>query len=276
MSDPTFLRGRVTAAFIEDSTDTTSPAGERQALATIMLEDSDVTGGTPVPIQAKVWLPNRVPCPAYAANLHLLQTVPGPGSSVGRASQPLVTVRKDAAHDDGATVCYSITISPTFVVQHISSYSLAGKATYPNQFCKIQFLDQHGNNSGNCLGYCGPYAAIFGYSTMDVAQPSGLAVVTTRLAATGISTAFPGSYNYAWLVNPIHGNTCPATITGGDGVGTPYACDFNYLGFGGAPVTDHQNVLVPMLDTTTIIPVGTIGFAQRNAGVWYFQPPVWL
>jgi hypothetical protein len=123
------------------------------------------------------------------------------------------------------------------------------------------------------LGFVGPYDFTFGYSVMDVAQPSGMCVTTARLPAYALPIGLPSGYNYAWLVNPIHGNMCPAVVVSGSGAS--YTMAFHFGPPGGTP-TDTQNVQILQFDHSQVLPVGTWVMAQRVNGTWYAQPPIWL
>jgi hypothetical protein len=277
--DPTLFRARVTGPAVEDTSDTTSPAGERQALIPIVIEDSDVTGSTAVTTIAKGVLADAVPCPAYAANLFYWQTINGPGSSVPRAQQPLIIVRKDATVDAGTTACYTTQINPPFVAQ--CEGTPRGSTTgivYPGNFCGLTFRDQTGTLHNGMLGYVGNQhnTALWSFATGAIAEaayPTGLVLCTARWSATGIPTSFPGGYTWAWMVTPIHGPMTPCIVTAGSGAS--YSVNFWPAGQTQGAL-DSGTAVAMQYDPSFNLPAGTVAWAMRTGGSWWMQPQVWL
>lgn len=275
MSDGGMFRARLNGLIIEDTTDTTSPAGARQAIVTAVREDTGTGTSAQVLVKALAWLPNNVPCPAYAANLHYFDLVAGPASvPVARAVQPRVTIRRDATADAGTTSCYSVILNPTLICKANTVWaSGTSDAIHRNTMVDLTFYDQQNNTRVTQLGYFGEYGGV-GEMTCDIIQPGGLCQVTGRTSVVGNS--LPGGWSYAWIVSPLNqGNTCPCKITSG-GPGASYVASF-YANGPANPATETSVPVVQlMIDGGETIPVDTWVIATRVLGQWYIQAPVWL
>ena len=283
MSDPALFRGRVIQTTVEDSTDMSSPAGERQALATCVINDSDTPAGPPgTNLTVRVMLPNAIPCTAYAANLFWFGTVVAPTLPISyiRANQPFVLIRKDASVDAGTTTCYSTVIEPTFTAVAVTNYLNFGTTTYQTayagQYMELEFVDQTGHSTRSKMGYLSTNLdGVFALNpAMDAAMPGALQLINARLPASQITGALPMGYSYAWSVSPLGSNTCLCEITGG-GPGASYTANFYALG----PTQPYTDTGVPVtqlqISGSSTLATGTWAIATRIAGAWYVQSPVW-
>ncbi len=266
MGDPTLFRGRLNGASVEDADDTASPSGERGAIVTVIREDSDATGGG-VHVQAKVFLPNGIPCPLYAANLHFFGRCDGPASvPLDIDAQPHVIVRRDMSVPGGTTCCWNIVCSPTFVAR--AEYKWASgsyEPAYQGDLVNLTFYGAVGSRATDALGYNVVDSAT---STNDIIQPNSPVIVTARVDA---GPSFPSGYSRAWTCAPLASQPIPCKVTGGSGVNTicsMYARDL---------VTPTETgVAVTQLYVVGDIPTDAWAFASRINGVWYMQVPIWV
>ncbi len=264
-----FMRGRLNGASVEDSDDSSSPSGERGAIVTVIQEDSDATGSTPIHVQAKVLLPNGVPCPLYAANMHLFGRLDGPPSiPLALAAQPHVLLRRDMSVVAGTTSCWNITVSPTLLARAKQKWTTTDLVTKAGERVELDFLDGLDHVAAGKLGY---FPNCSGTASVDRIQP--LQLVSCSIRTASISAAMPGGYTYAWLANPLNqGNTCPCKITGGSG--DTYTADFYAKGV--TTATETGVTVIQLHITGDTIPVDTWTIATLVNHQWYIQVPVWL
>ncbi len=266
MGDPTLFRGRLNGASVADPNDVTSPAGEEGAVVTVIREDSDASGAG-IHVQALVFLPNGLPCPLYAANLHLFGRCDGPPSvPLALEAQPRVIVRRDMSAADGSTCCWNIIISPTFVVRGDYLWDSATyEPTYQSDNISLTFYGPTGTQVAGKLGYHPLDAST---ASSDVIQPGSPVLVTAR---TNVGPTFPSGYDRAWVCAPLSSQMVPCVVTGG--TGTAMVCDL----YARDLITPTETgVNVTQLLVVGDVPAGAWTFATRINGVWYAQVPVWV
>jgi hypothetical protein len=269
MTDYAFYRGRLTGNIIEDTTDP-NPVGERAALATVITEDSDVTGGTPIQTVARILLPSGAPCPVYAANLFFFSLVNGPVTiPVALAAMPYVTVRRDITNVAGTLATQSIVIEPTFIAKATTLWGSSAIAAYDNNYVSLEFWDYSSNAQAGKLGY---FPASGSPLNIDIIQPGSQVLVTTRSPSGALASSPPSGYHHAWIVAPLNqGNTCPCLVTGGSG--SVYTADF-YANGPSNPVTESGATVTQLQITSDTVDVGTWVIAARVGGAWYMQVPI--
>lgn len=270
MADNALFRGRLTGVITQDSGDTSSPSGERRGLVEYIREDTSLDGTDPAAEKgiAFVQLPNGVPCPFYAAKLHLFGTLASLTPPLGVTVQPRVIVRRDIS--GGGHACQSVVISPTFIARVDQLHG--GSPTDPiaaDDFVDLTFFDATNSVATSKLGVL----AGDGIGSALTCKAGDLVVVTARTGET--LNATPAGYSYAWMCAPMGsgGNATIAQIT--SGTGQSYLIDI----FGNGPsnpATDTSvSALQLQIDPTDTIPAGTWAIAVQVNGDWYIQVAVW-
>jgi hypothetical protein len=201
VSDSTLFRARLTGVIAVDASDTT-PSPEKRCTVEYIREDTAVVGtNTEEKGLAYVYLPNYVPCPLYAAKLHLFGTLGSISTPLANAVQPRVIVRRDITTVSGtahsSTACQAIIISPTLVFQMNVHWGTATEEVQKGEYASVTLYDTASptpNTQTGCLGY---YPEQDG--TSDKVSKGQLFIATLRLATPSV----PATYTYAWFLQGV-------------------------------------------------------------------------
>lgn len=269
MADNALFRGRLTGVITQDSGDTSSPTGEKRGLVEYIREDTSLDGTDPAAEKgiAFVQLPNGVPCPFYAAKLHLFGTLASLTTPLGVTVQPRVIVRRDIS--GGGHACQSVVISPTFIARVDQLHG--GSPTDPitsDDFMDLTFFDATNSVATGKLGVL----AGDGIGSSRTVKAGDLVAITARTGET--LNATPTGYSYAWMCAPLGsgGNATIGVVTAG--TGDTY--DVDLYGDGPSnPPTDSVSATQLQIDPTDTIPAGTWAIAVQVNGDWYIQVAVW-
>lgn len=271
MADNALFRGRLTGVISQDSSDSSSPTGEKRGLVEYIREDTSLDGTDPAAEKgiAFVQLPNGVPCPFYAAHLHLFGTLINLTPPLGVTVQPRVIVRRDIS--GGGHACQSIVVSPTFVARVDQLHG--GSPTDPieaDDFIDLTFYDATNSTATAKLGVL----AGDGIGALRSVKAGDLVAITARTGET--VNSMPSGYTYAWMCAPLGsgGNATIVQIT--SGTGQSYLVDI--FGDGPSnPATDTSIAALQLqIDATDTIPAGTWAIAVQVGGNWYIQVGVFV
>ncbi len=292
MADDLF-RAWLTGASVEDPTDTARPAGHKTALFEWQREDSGAgVGATATKGACKILLPNGVPCPLYAARLHLFGTlaalpaadpaamppVPAPYTI---ANAPRVLVRRDVTSSSATeTCCYHTVISPTFVVRANKKWASSPDAEIaPGEYAELTFFDPGGNTATLKVGFLPEYTPALG--TGQKLRKDSLVVVTLMTDRTELNPssvpnpAIPvGTHVWSIQVSDQPDKVAPIKIL--SGTGASYVCDVYSDGPNQPATLTSQAITQLQIDGTETIPANTWAIGIYCKGSWYVQVPVWL
>ncbi len=192
MSDPTLFRGRLTGLISEDASDT-APAGEKGALVEFVREDT--TGAGEEKGMARVLLPNNVPCPVYAAKLHLFHTLGVITPPLDLELQPPVIIRRDLTSLTPATVCQSTVIHPSYTALMTVKFGTATEEVIQGENAALTFFDHLGNTAITKLAYL-PVEA----DAPPIVGKGTLVCVFQRVPIESPMPAAPGSRTHSWIM----------------------------------------------------------------------------